>query len=298
MFSKKALLSLFLLVSLLLPSYAALGSEKLKVFVTIPPQKYFVERIGKERVQVQTLIPAGSDVHTYEPRPNQMKALQQSKLYFSIGDLSAFEESQLPKIAKLNPNLKIIDTSLGIKRLETTEPLMIIGKTEEHEDDHGHGDPHIWTSPKLAVLQIDAILKGLTQADPEGKAFYKKNRDALVGEIKELDKELRERFKPHKGSAFLVFHPAWGYLAKEYGLRQVAIEMDGKEPKPMELAKVMQLAKKEKIKFIFVSPQRSSASAETIAKEIGGTVVIADPLAENWLENLRSVGKSIAKALR
>jgi ABC-type metal ion transport system, periplasmic component/surface adhesin len=105
-----------------------LGSEKLKVFVTIPPQKYFVERIGKERVQVQTLIPAGSDVHTYEPRPNQMKALQQSKIYFSIGDLSAFEESQLPKIAKLNPNLKIIDTSLGIKRLETTEPLMTIGK--------------------------------------------------------------------------------------------------------------------------------------------------------------------------
>ena len=295
---KRSLLVLFLLATLLLPSCAAFGAEKLKVFVTIPPQKYFAERIGKERVQVETLIPAGSDVHTYEPRPNQMKALQQSKLYFSIGELSAFEESQLPKIAKLNPNLRIIDTSRGIKRIETKEPLIVIGK-EEHDDhdDHG-GDPHIWTSPKLAILQIDAILNGLTEADPKGKTIYRKNRDALVREIKELDRELSERFKPHQGSAFLVFHPAWGYLAKDYGLRQVAIEMDGKEPKPMELAKVIQLAKKEKIKFIFVSPQRSSASAQTIAKEIGGTVIIADPLAENWLENLRSVGKSIAKTLK
>lgn len=284
--TKRSLFVLLLLISLILPSGVALGAEKLKIFVTIPPQKYFAEHIGKERVQVETLIPAGSDVHTYEPRPNQMKALQQSKLYFSIGELSAFEESQLPKIAKLNPNLKIIDTSLGIRRIDSKKA-----------NDHG-GDPHIWTSPKLAILQINAILNGLTEADPKGKAIYRKNRDALVSEIKELDRELREQFKPHAGSAFLVFHPAWGYLAKDYDLHQVAVEMDGKEPKPMELAKVIQLAKKEKIKFIFVSPQRSSASAQTIAKEIGGTVVIADPLAENWLENLRSVGRSIAKTLK
>jgi zinc transport system substrate-binding protein len=297
-------------------SYAA---DKPTVFVTIAPQKYFVQQISKNLVDVQVMVEPGADPHTYEPKPQQMVAISRAKLYFAVG--IEFEEANLSKITATNPNLKVIHTDHGIEKLAMTahhhhedhekgehhgeekhghEKGEHQGEAEHDKDHHEHAglDPHIWLSPPLVKIQARTILAALQEADPVHRSVYEANFMAFTAQLDQLDADLKKTFAGKTGLQFMVFHPAWGYFAHAYGLKQVPIEIEGKEPKPAQLKELIQHARENKIKVVFVQTQFSSQSAEVVAQEIGGQVAFVDPLAEDWMANLRQVADKFQAALK
>jgi zinc transport system substrate-binding protein len=272
----------------------AMASEPISVFVSILPQKTFVEKIGGDRVHVSVLVEPGGNPHTYEPKPRQMAALSKAKIFFAIG--VTFEEAWLDRIAALNKDMRIVHTEEGIERRRMVDHRQA-GKSPDH--DHASADPHVWLSPPLVMLQARNILQALTEVDPAGRDHYERNYKGFIDEIVDLDAELMAIFaQAGGGRTFMVFHPSWGYFAEAYGLKQVAVENEGKEPKPRDLKDLVEFARGRDIRVIFVQPQFSRKSAEVIAREIGAQVAVADPLAEDWAQNLREVAAQFKKALK
>ena len=247
-------------------------NEKINIMVSILPQVDFVGSIGKDKVSVEVMIPPGFSPATYEPSMEQLKELSKADLYIKIGHIP-FEKTQMKKLEDLNPKMKVIDSS---------------DRTEIYEN-----DPHIWLSPKLVKLQVENIYLALVEMDAENKSFYENNKNEYLVELDNLDLELKNTFSKIKGRKILVFHPAFGYLARDYGFEQIAVEIDGKEPSAENLANIIDLAKEENIKTIFVQKQFSLKSAEAIAKQIDGSVVSLDPLSKDYVENLRRIAKEI-----
>ena len=295
-------------------------AQTIPVFVSIVPQKFFVEQIGKDLVTVNVMVQPGASPATYEPKPKQMAELSKSEIYFSIG--VPFENAWLGKIAAANPKMKMVATDQGIEKQpmaahhhhEEAEEHHEQGE-EHHEEGHEHHDaadhehaehhhheqgldPHIWLSPPLVKMQAQTIMAALQTADPAHKSTYEANYEQFAATIDALDVDLKQTFAGRQGLQFMVFHPAWGYFAQAYGLAQVPIELEGKDPKPAQLKELIEHARESKINVIFVQPQFSTKSANQIAKAIDGQVVPADPLAEDWASNLKMVAEKFKAALR
>jgi len=285
-----------LIVAGILAFYPLHGNAgpKLLVYVSILPQKYFVQQICKDLADVQVMVAPGASPATYEPKPRQMAQISKTRIYFSIG--VPFEKAWLKKIADLNPDMAVVPTDRGIEKL----PLAVHHHREDttHRSEHGTLDPHIWLSPPLVMIQARTILGALLEADPGHRSVYESNFRAFISQISDLDAGLRSIFSGRAGQQFMVFHPSWGYFAHAYGLKMVPIEIEGKEPKPADLRELIEHARADGIKFVFVQPQFSARSAKLIAGEIGGQVVIADSLAEDWAANLRAVARKFESALR
>ncbi|MCA2691498.1 MULTISPECIES: zinc ABC transporter substrate-binding protein [unclassified Microcystis] len=278
----------------------------LQVTVSIVPQEYFVKRIGGDRVSVNAMIQPGTDPHTYEPKPEQLKTTARSQAYFKIG--VSLEDAWKDRLNSVNQQMLIVDTSQGVDKI----PL-----TAEHDHDHNHDhnhdhdhakakteqagkntlDPHIWLSPKRVKAQAKTIYQTLAQLDPGQEAIYRANLEKFSQELDALDQEIRQNLAGIKNKKFMVFHPEWGYFAQDYGLEMIAIEIDGNEPSAAQLSQLIKQAKKENIKVIFTQPEFSQKSAETIAREIGGQVIPISAFAENWSENLRQVSQKMATVL-
>jgi zinc transport system substrate-binding protein len=292
----------FELMFLVLAS-TALAAGKISIFVSIPPQKYHVEKIGGELVAVSVMAKPGADPHTFDPKPQQMVSLSKADIYFAIG--IGFEKIWLKKIKAANPKIQIVHTDRGIQKIPMTahqrhgdearnhtETLPGFGQSRAastgKEHPQGSLDPHLWLSPPLVMIQARHILNALVSIDPANGAVYAANYRNFLGELVDLDLELINIFsKRDKRAKFIVFHPSWGYFAHAYGLEQIPIEFEGKDPKPAQLIALIDYAKKNGIKVIFVQPQFSTKSAQIVAREIGGQVVLADPLALDWAENIR-----------
>ncbi len=275
--------------------------DKINVFTSILPQKYFVEKIGDSRVNVDVLVQPGKNPHTYEPTPDQIMALSNSDILFTIG--VPFERAFLPKIKESLTSLKIIDTSEGIVKRMLDSDDDDNGEDHESKDEHNgeHGrvpDPHIWLSPVLVKIQAGNIYKALVKIDPEGEATYKTGYNELIKELDEVNNELKEALKPVKGNILLVYHPAFGYFADEYGLKQVAIETGGKEPSPSLIVDIISRAKKQGVKVIFVQPEFSQKSAKAIADAIGGAVVMLNTLDPDYINNLKNIARAISVGLK
>ncbi len=249
-------------------------NEKINVMVSVLPQIDFVENIGKDKVSVSAMIPPGFSPAAYEPSPEQLKKLSRADLYIKIGHIP-FEKTQMKKLEDLNSEMKVIDSSEGVEIYK--------------------GDPHIWLSPRLVKIQVENIYLVLAEIDSENKDFYEQNKNEYLAELDDLDIELKNAFSEMQGKKILVFHPAFGYLARDYGFEQIAIEIEGKEPSAENLANIIDMAKKENIRTIFVQKQFSQKSAESIARQIGGNVVPLDPLAEDYIENLRRIGGEMGR---
>lgn len=273
------------------------SADGLIVTVSILPQQYFVERIGGERVKVNVMVAPGDSPHNYEPKPEQMTALSQSAAYFSIG--VDFEGAWLDKIAAANPNMLMVDTIADVERL----PMAAHSHEgeEDHDEDEEHEedglDPHVWTSPELVKIMSQSIYAALAQLDPDHQAEYQKNLDQFVQEIDTLEAEIRQDLAGLEGKKFFVFHPAWGYFANDFGLEQIPIETGGTEPSAKELAALIDEARHEGVRVIFVQPEMSTKAAETIAAEIGGSVVPISPLAYDWMSNLSLVAEAFRDVL-
>ncbi|NYB52978.1 MAG: zinc ABC transporter substrate-binding protein [Methanobacteriaceae archaeon] len=258
------------------------NNGKIGVVVTVGPQKEFVEKVGGEKVNVTVLVPPGSDPHTYEPLPNQMKQVQNARIYFQVGSGIEFEVTWMDKLASINPQMKLVNTSNGIE---------LIPNMAEHEEG---SDPHVWVSPENAKIMVENIYRSLVEMDPQNKDYYTKNRDAYLGQLDELDKNITQKLSGKNNTKIMVYHPAWAYFCKDYNLKQISIESQGKEPTPQGIANLVDQARRENIKVIFISPQYSTSNAQVIANEIGGRVVIVDALSENYLENMKKVAESFA----
>jgi zinc transport system substrate-binding protein len=279
---------------------------KVPVFVSILPQRYFVEQIGGTHVDVQVMVLPGASPTTYEPRARQMAAIATAKIYFSIG--VPFEAVWLEKIVASNKSLKIVPMDRGIRKRSMTSShfhaeteQQSIGKSlsnsQKEVPPNGAPDPHIWLSPPLVVLQARTVLSALQDIDPANSSSYEANFESFILQVLQLDKELRHLFEPYQGQRFMVFHPAWGYFADTYHLEQIPVEMEGKTPKPAQLKALITDARKYRIKVLFVQPQVSAKIAGQVAREIGAHVVRVDPLALDWAQNLRNVAGKFRQAM-
>lgn len=266
---------LFVLVTgCLSDSPAGEEEETITVAVSILPQKTFVEAVGNPHVGVLVMVPPGASPATYEPTTDQLVALASADIYVKIGSPLPFERVYLPRIIEANPSIVVVDSGEGIAIIEQ--------------------DPHTWNAPPNAMIMVEHIADALVDIDPAHQAMYLQNRDAYRAELAALDSDIRTMLEGMEEESFMVFHPAWGYFAREYGLEQIPIETEGKEPSPGQLASLIMRAEEENISVIFVNPQMSTQSAEVIARQIGATLVPADPLAENYTRNLRDFAEHIA----
>lgn len=273
----------------------AASSGKTIVTVSILPQKYFVERIGGDLVDVNVMVGPGEEPHTFEPQPSQMEALSNSQIYFTIG--VEFEDAWLSRFKDANADLEMVDTSAGIEKIAMT--------AEDHHDedaetDHEHGelDPHIWLSPANGKIIAQTIASALSANDPLNSNTYQENLNAFLMDIDSLDQEIQTSLASISNRQFITFHPAWGYFARDYDLEQITIEVGGNEPSAAELANLVSYANENNIHFVLAEPEFSTKAAETIASEINGQVILVSPLAEDWLNNMRSVAQSLAEALK
>ena len=259
------------------------ASARVSVFVSILPQAYLVERIGGERVSVQTLIGPGQSPTTYEPSPAGMTALSEAHAFFRIG--VPFENTLMPRIEASLPDLNVVDTREGI----TLRPM--------GSGQNAPRDPHIWLDPLLAKIQARTIADELSRLDPDGAELYAENLASLHADLDRLDAEIREALAPARGATMLVFHPSWGYFADRYGLRQLAIEVEGKSPGARQLHEIIETARAQEVRVIFVQPQFSTAGAEAIAREIGAVVTYADPLPRDYIAELQRVARAVGDTL-
>lgn len=318
---------LLLLLSLLVP---ALGvAEPLRVFASVVPIQTFVKKIGGEHVDARAMVRPGFNPHTYDPTPQQISALAGAVLYVRTG--MPFEKAWMARIQSANPAMQVFDARHGLAlremeahshddaehdadhqeeadhdhdheaHQEDHEQHDDHDEHAEHEADHDHEhemDPHVWTSPTQVMQMIGNIRDKLSELAPAHAADFARNHDAFMAELVALDKELHALLDPLPNRKFMVFHPAWGYFADSYGLKQVSIEHEGKEPGSRGLTALIDQAKRDNIKVIYVQPQFNKRSATLVAQEIGGAVVAVDPLAPDYVDNLRRVGREFAQVLQ
>jgi len=264
---------------LFLAIFSTLIFAQKNIIVSILPQKIFVDKIGGEKVNTTIMVEAGASPHNYSPKASQMKAVSKADIYFSIG--VEFEKIWLEKFSNQNKDLKIVDVSKNIQK----------DMSREHEE----LDPHIWVDPLNVKIIAQNIYNGLIAEDKNSSAYYKKNLELFLEELDTLDSDINTILeKTPKNSTFMVFHPSWGYFAKRYHLRQLPVEIEGKEPKMKALVKLMKQAQKEKVHAIFTQPEFSDKSAKIIARNLNIKVIKTSPLAKNWSKNLKNLAKAIA----
>ncbi len=275
--------ALFLAAAFLLPVPPAASEapkDKVAVMVSILPQVWFVEEIGGEWVIAEALVGPGHSPATFEPTTKQMVRLQAASAFFSAG--VPFEQGLLPRIAA-NPD---------------APPVFGPRPAFAHHHDHSHGlDPHTWLDPLQAMALADTIGRVLAELAPQNAEYFLDRTAELKSRLKTLHDEVAAILAPVHGETFFVFHPAYGHFAKAFGLNQTAVESDGHEPGPRHLAKIVDQVKASHVQAIIVQPQFSKKSSSAIARATGAEILVLDPLARRYDENLRYIADSLVKTL-
>ncbi len=272
------------------------GASTPLVAVSILPQAYFVERIAGTRVKALVLVGPGQSPHAYEPTPRQMADLASAPIWLTIG--VDFEKALKPKVISLYPKLTIVDTTVGIKYRQL-ESHHHEGETAEAEHAEESGpDQHVWLGRQAGIAMAGNIRDALSRYDPAGSATYSKNHDAFVKDINAAFDSLKAMLAPLEGKPVFVYHPSFGYFFDEFGIEQEAVETGGKEPTQKALAGLIEEARVDGAKVIFVQAQFPKSAAESVAKAIGGVVESIDPLAPDWLDNIKRIGLALTKAVK
>jgi zinc transport system substrate-binding protein len=280
-------------VALACPTAPAAGKapEKIIAAVGILPMEYFVERVGGTHVEAHALVAPGQSPHIFEPTPKQMADLAGARVYFSSG--MPFEDRLVEKISQINPGLSVVNAVKGVRFREMEEPHGHRGHAGV-EGLHAEGkDPHVWLSTVNAKIIASNIGEALKRLDPQHAAAYGKNLAEFHADIDRVHASLTKSLAPFRGKKIFVYHAAFGYFADEYGLKQVPVEIGGKEPGPRQLASLIDEARAEGVTVIFVQPQFSPKCAMVVARAIGGAVVPLDDLARDYLKNLDAIASMI-----
>lgn len=286
------------------PAAAAAGErasapppDRMTVYVSVLPYAWFVERIGGDRVAVEVLVAPGQSPETYEPSPRELARLGEAAALVRAG--VPFERALLPRLARAFPGLPVVDPLAGLRLL----PWEDAGAGESEGHDHGHGhdhgdfDPHVWLDPVLARGAARNLAAALARLDPAHAAEFEARRGELDAELAALERELAAQLAPYRGRTFYVFHPAFGYFAARFGLRQAAIQSGGREPAPRQLAAVIDAARRDGARALFVQPQYSPRSARKVADALGAALVPLDDLARDYPDNLRRLAAALAAGI-
>ena len=257
------------------------GTEKpaVTVTVTISPYKYFVDQIAKGKVDVNVMVSNGNNPETYEPYAQQMMELSKSALYLKVGSIG-FEQTWMKKLQDNAPDMKVIDTSVGIKPAKTPG---------------GNIDPHVWMSCSNARIIASNILKALCELEPKNKAFFKKNYQSLLSIINKKDSTIKESFKkdPDLVRKFVIYHPILTYFARDYQLEQLAIEEEGREPSASQLKSLIERARKEKIKFCLIQAEFANRNTTTFINESHTKPMDINPLQGDWNRAMQEAAAAI-----
>ncbi|WP_282036218.1 metal ABC transporter solute-binding protein, Zn/Mn family [Saccharicrinis aurantiacus] len=266
-------------------------TDKTEITVSILPQKYIVNQLLGDSIKVNVMVLPGNSPATYSPTPSQIKNLHSSKLYLRIGHIG-FEQNWMDKITSIDSDIIIADVSEGVQ--------LIKGEAVVHGDHVHEGgiDPHIWTSPRTMLTVITNTKDALVKHFPEHSALIEKNYPTLLEKVKALDLKFTESFKPHEGSKFLIFHPAYTYLAQDYNLEQISIENDGKEPSVKWLQTIIEKAKANNINAIFIQKEFDSRNAELVAKELDIDIISVNPLAEDWITEINNTLNTLVNSFQ
>lgn len=263
------------------------AAASLRVAVGVPVLQTLVSGVGGNRVE--TLVLQGSgDPHAFEPSARQIAALADAQLYVLAG--LPFETTWVPRLKAINPKLDILDLrQVGGTRMLDDSP------TDDHRRERSP-DPHVWTDPVRALQLIAAIKDRLITLDPDGAAHYRQRSQRLSQDLRALDAEIAPMLTPLRGGVLLVFHPGWGYLADRYGLRQIPIEVGGREPSAAQLQRVMDLARQRGARALFLQPGHGDRLARQVARELNIPVIVADPLAADYFGNIRTLVRALHAA--
>ena len=256
------------------------------ITVTIEPQRYFAEQLVDSLFQIECMVPSGTSPETYDPAPAQMAKLARSKAYFCIGRIG-FEEVWMDKLKQNYPQIHFFDNSKGVSLIESGH----------FHGDHFHAvgvDPHIWSSPKTARLIVQNMYSALIEIDAENKDFYAANLQKLLEKINTIDETITEILQNSSQKAFIIYHPALSYFARDYGLTQYSIETDGKEPSPEQLKSLIESAKEKGVKTVFVQQEFDKKNAELIAKETGCRLIIINPLSYEWGKEMLHIAQALS----
>lgn len=277
----------FLIVTLLFTCFSCKQTSTIDniIMVTIEPQRYFTEQLTDSLFKIETMVPAGSSPETFDPSPNQMLLLANCKAYFFVGNLG-FEEVWLNKLQSNFPSVRFFNTSKNIR------PCITFIDHGDHR--HEGVDPHTWSSPKSAAIIVQNMFEALAEIDPENTILYRSNLEKLQKRISEIDREVQDILSRSSQKAFIIYHPALTYFARDYGLTQYCIETDGKEPSPEQLKSLVQTTREKDIKTIFIQEEFDRKNAETISKETGCRLVVINPLSYNWPEETLKIAKALS----
>ena len=250
------------------------------ITVSIAPFKYFIEAISGDNFKVNVMVPAGSNPHIYEPYPEQLSKLRQSVAYISNGYLG-FEITWLDRFYEMNRSMKKLN--LG----DVIDPIV----PEHHDEDHHFesADPHYWVSPLCAMKMASSVKDFLTGLDPENGEQYEKNYKVLIERIQETDSKAKELESSGGKKGFMIYHPNLAYLSRDYGLEEISVEFEGKEPDPSRLVGLIDRAKKDSLKVILVQREYDTKNARVVAEEVGARVIIIDPLSEDWYSSTNEI---------
>jgi zinc transport system substrate-binding protein len=274
-------------------SGTVLASPRPALLASIPPIAYLLEQVAGNDYEVKVLIPPGSSPHTFELTPRQTAGLSRCQAFFNLN---------MPLDRRVGEILRSFKSRLPLINLNRGVRLRYYQEREEDGHDHAGNegenreeepDPHTWLNPLNAVMQAESMAESLAALNPRRAEYYQENLTKLRRTLKELDETLAAALAPFNGRSFLVYHPAFGYLAERYGLTQITVEQDGKEPGPRQLAAALDQARAEGIGIIFVQPSLPKRQAAALARELGARIVVIDPLAKDYILNLRQIAEQL-----
>ncbi|HOL41128.1 MAG TPA: zinc ABC transporter substrate-binding protein [Methanospirillum sp.] len=291
-------LLLFLLVLLCvsgcIEQKPASSSQSLIIACTIPPQEEFIRAVaGEYPVSVLVMVPPGASPHTFEPTPSQIAGLESADLYLALGSGMEFENRWLSRIQQQYPDLPVINMSKEIEIIQIDHPDTEGAEPEGH-DAHEGTDPHVWLSLRNAARMVDTTAEAMVAVRPDMKDVFYKNRDSYIQNLTILDHGISTSLQGLKTRTILVYHPAFGYFCRDYNLTQMAVEENGREPSARQLASLITQARTDGIRIVFAEPEGSTRQAETLARELNGTMVLISPLAGNYLENMQHIAREMS----
>lgn len=257
------------------------AEKKLTVAVSVVPQETFVRNIAGDLVDVVTVIPPGKSPANYSPSPQELEKLSHASIYFTIG-VPAENSAILPRLKDINETIRIIDLAALVK-----------AQYPEREFPSGERDPHIWLSPKRAIVMVESIARELSSADNKNSNVYIQNSTNYISELKKLDEDIQNIFKDLKNRAFIIYHPSLGYFSDDYMLTMIPIQSEGKDPSPDDLKMVIDSAKKHNVKTVFYQAEIDSKHSEVIAGELDGNALEIAPLSPDYINNLKKIAASI-----
>lgn len=262
------------------------GEERPTVIVSVAPHKFFVEQIAGDTLNVFLMVPAGASAHTYEPTPKQMIIAGKADLWFRIGEF--FENKAIKALQSHNPKFKVVDLRKGLD-LITSDP-------------HAHkgccpagADLHIWLSARMAQIEATTIVNALKENFPKNKDLYETNYQNFITKLKNLDQTITTLLEPLKNRNILVSHPAYAYFCRDYNLKQYSIEVEGKDPTPQQLTKLLNLIRQIGVDKIFIQPQYNNKAAHLVAEDLSLKLVVLDPYSEDYIKCMLDIAHAFAE---